>query len=343
MQPGPSSPWNTCKGPTLKKLLRKRRQYGTEFSIEEVLIIARQVAKGLTYAHSKGIVHRDLKPANLMLAEPVKGQITEDDVVKITDFGVSRVVADSTLRQTGKRSGTLPYMSPEQFRGELCTQKSDIYSFACTLHELVSGSPPFTTGDIPYQILNVRPQMSQRLPRSFANALLRGLAKDPDDRYESVEAFVAALEGNEAPWMPAFGQRLRRSFAFGKAVVLTAVVGDDRRVGPVACFALERIREGRPPVGAHPRRTPATSSKGKEEYGRAVEAVRQLVEATLQEQIKPLYRRRRLRRQRQRSPVSCKSIGGVPRDSWIRWRSSSCKICFFSTIERIKPLLTRHW
>ncbi len=68
-----------------------------------------------------------------MLAATPGDVLDKEVVVKITDFGISRVVADSTLRQTGKRTGTLPYMSPEQYRGELSKAKSDIYSLACTL------------------------------------------------------------------------------------------------------------------------------------------------------------------------------------------------------------------
>ena len=107
--------------------------------------------------HSARVIHRDLKPANLMLAKQAEGVLQPSDTIKITDFGISRVVADSTLRQTGKRSGTIPYMSPEQFRGELSTPSSDIYSLACTLYELSAGSPPFYTGDIGYQIMNIEP------------------------------------------------------------------------------------------------------------------------------------------------------------------------------------------
>ena len=73
---------------------------------------------------------------------------SDADIIKITDFGISRVVADSTLRQTGKRSGTVPYMSPEQFRGEVSTPSSDIYSLGCTWYEMLTGSPPFPDGSL---------------------------------------------------------------------------------------------------------------------------------------------------------------------------------------------------
>ena len=130
-----------------------------------------------------------------MLAKPVEGILQPSDTIKITDFGISRVVADSTLRQTGKRSGTIPYMSPEQFRGELSTPSSDIYSLACTLYELSAGSPPFYTGDIGYQIMNIEPAPLEDLPRTISETILRGLSKDAEDRFESAEEFVAAIEG----------------------------------------------------------------------------------------------------------------------------------------------------
>ncbi|MCH2374471.1 MAG: serine/threonine protein kinase, partial [Planctomycetes bacterium] len=180
---GPTWPFIAMEylhGPTLKQLLRARKQYGRSFELDEVLSVVRHVARGLSYAHSKNIVHRDLKPGNLMLAEAVGDRIADSDTVKITDFGISRVIADGTLRQTGKPSGTLPYMSPEQFRGEVSTAKSDIYSLACTLYELLSGRPPFYTGDIGYQIIHVEARALADTPRSIGNAILRGLAKDPD-------------------------------------------------------------------------------------------------------------------------------------------------------------------
>ena len=187
------------EGQTLKHLLRQRKREGRTFEAEELLVIVRQVGDGLAHAHARNVVHRDLKPANLMLAKPVEGDLDPSDIIKITDFGISRVVADSTLRQTGKRSGTVPYMSPEQFRGEVSTPRSDIYSFACTLYELVAGSPPFYTGDIGYQIMNIEPVPLEGMPRTIAETILRGLSKEPGDRFESVDDFVAAIEGRKIP------------------------------------------------------------------------------------------------------------------------------------------------
>lgn len=187
------------EGQTLKQFLRQRKRAGRRFAAEELLVIARQVGDGLAHAHAHNVVHRDLKPANLMLAKPVEGILQPSDTIKITDFGISRVVADSTLRQTGKRSGTIPYMSPEQFRGELSTPSSDIYSLACTLYELAAGSPPFYTGDIGYQIMNIEPAPLEDLPRTISETILRGLSKDAEDRFESAEEFVAAIEGRKIP------------------------------------------------------------------------------------------------------------------------------------------------
>lgn len=228
---GPTWPFlamEYLQGPTLKKLLRQRRQAGRAFSPEEILRIARQVVRGLEHAHAMGIIHRDLKPSNLMLATPpVEDQVLTTDRVKITDFGVSRVVADSTLRQTGKRSGTLPYMSPEQFRGETCTVQSDIYSLACTLYELLSGKPPFHTGDIGYQIVQkAPPALPPAVPRAMGNAIFKGLSKAPEDRFASSTAFLEALEGRTLVFPRRMVlRRLRQAAMAASAIVVLAFVG----------------------------------------------------------------------------------------------------------------------
>ena len=222
---GPTWPFfamEYLEGQTLKHLLRQRKREGRTFEAEELLVVARQVGDGLAHAHARNVVHRDLKPANLMLAKPVEGALQPSDTIKITDFGISRVVADSTLRQTGKRSGTVPYMSPEQFRGEVSTPSSDIYSLACTLYELVAGSPPFYTGDIGYQIMNIEPSPLEGIPHTIAETILRGLSKDSEDRFESVDEFVAALEGRKIPRPGRRGRGSLGTFAKMAAGILLA-------------------------------------------------------------------------------------------------------------------------
>ncbi len=209
------------EGPTLKELLRERKKEERSFEIEELTLMMEQVGKGLSYAHSKGLVHRDLKPANLMLARPIVGsQIGEDDTLKITDFGISRVVADSTLRNTGVRSGTLPYMSPEQFRGEECTVRSDIYSLGVTFYELIYGKPPYSSGDIGYQILNIEAKNIQSAPKWLNQVLARALAKNPNERYESPEEFVEAFQ-KKTPYPNGFSLgRFIRKHARTAALIL---------------------------------------------------------------------------------------------------------------------------
>ncbi len=218
------------QGPTLKELLRARKQEGRTLTPAEVLCAARQVERGLTYAHSKNVIHRDLKPGNLMLALPLGGELSNRDVIKITDFGISRVVADSTMRQTGKRSGTLPYMSPEQFRGEPASVQSDVYSLAATYYELLSGKPPFYTGDIGYQIVNIPPRpLAAGIPRHMMNALHRGLSKNPRHRPETVKELTQAMAGNAPGPIEIFLRRSRpllRGFAgWGAALAALLLVG----------------------------------------------------------------------------------------------------------------------
>ncbi|MBI4582590.1 MAG: protein kinase [Planctomycetes bacterium] len=212
------------QGPTLKELLRARKQEGRFFSVDELLAIAKQVGNGLTYAHSKNLIHRDLKPANLMLAAPPSNSLTESDVVKITDFGISQVIADSTMRQTGKRSGTLPYMSPEQYRGEECTAQSDTYSLAATFYELLSGRPPFYTGDIGYQILHLHPKPMASVPKGMNEVILKGLRKNPRDRYASVAEFVTALEKKKPAPQAAPPSALFKRLGVGLAVAASALI-----------------------------------------------------------------------------------------------------------------------
>jgi serine/threonine-protein kinase len=156
-----------------------------------VSIIAR-VADALGYAHRQNIVHRDIKPANIMYAP-------ESDAPKVTDFGIARIT-DSSRTRTGMVLGTPSYMSPEQLSGKKVDGRSDLYSLAVSLYQLLCGSLPFV-GDSMAQlmfrianepatdILSVRPD----LPPALVAVLDQAMAKDADQRYQTGDEFAAAL------------------------------------------------------------------------------------------------------------------------------------------------------
>ena len=117
-----------------------------------------QLCDALEYAHGQKIVHRDLKPANMM--------ITQDGDLKLADFGIAASMADSLSRSSMRNviSGTATYMSPQQLQGDVPRATDDIYAMGGTLYELLSGRPPFYTGDLTYQIINVQPHpLAERL------------------------------------------------------------------------------------------------------------------------------------------------------------------------------------
>ena len=141
---------------------------------DETVRILKPIAGALDYAHGEGVVHRDVKPANVM--------IRKDGHPYILDFGIAREIQETMTRVTGKlSSGTLLYMSPEQLRGQPPKAAQDVYSFAAMAYECLKGEPPFSRGQIEYQILNEQPE---RLPNDIrmSAAIMRGLSKEPEHR-----------------------------------------------------------------------------------------------------------------------------------------------------------------
>ncbi len=153
----------------------------------ETIAIATQIADALQYAHSKGVLHRDIKPANII--------ITFDDIVKITDFGIASVVSQSEPHSAGYLAGTPLYMSPEQIEGKVCTPTSDLYSLGIVIYEMLSGSPPFTTGDIAYHHVHSSPPPLRDIPSALTKVVFKCLQKKPEDRYSSADEVIKELKG----------------------------------------------------------------------------------------------------------------------------------------------------
>jgi eukaryotic-like serine/threonine-protein kinase len=178
------------EGPTLRDVLREGRKILPERALE----LTQGVLEALSYSHKAGIVHRDIKPANVML--------TPNGGVKVMDFGIARAVADTsaTMTQTAAVIGTAQYLSPEQARGETVDARSDLYSTGCLLYELLAGRPPFV-GDSPvsvaYQHVREAPvppsQLDPEITPEIDAVVLKALAKDPDDRYQSAAEMRADI------------------------------------------------------------------------------------------------------------------------------------------------------
>jgi eukaryotic-like serine/threonine-protein kinase len=215
--------------------LRDRLSREKQLPVDDALRIAREVADALSYAHSHGVVHRDIKPENILL---------QSGHAVVADFGIARAVAGAgraALTGTGIAVGTPAYMSPEQASGSRDLDgRSDLYSLACVLYEMLAGVPPFagtTAESLAHQHLNLAPrpitELRPAVPAAVAAALQRALAKAPADRFNPVAQFGEALGAGGSgqttaaalAGVPA-GQRPRRGpLVVGiAAVVVVAVV-----------------------------------------------------------------------------------------------------------------------
>ncbi|WP_311380436.1 Stk1 family PASTA domain-containing Ser/Thr kinase [Arthrobacter sp. ISL-72] len=177
-------------GKTLRDLIRAK-----EVSIDHAIDFTLGVLSALEYSHRAGIVHRDIKPANVMFCE-------DSDTIKVMDFGIARAMADSsaTMTQTQAVVGTAQYLSPEQARGETVDARSDLYSAACLLYEMLTGRPPFV-GDSPvsvaYQHVREIPEppssLNPEVSEALDSVLAKALQKNRADRFQDAAAFQRAL------------------------------------------------------------------------------------------------------------------------------------------------------
>ena len=180
------------EGETLTERLNRVKRLGWETVIEMTV----QVCRALKAAHDAGIIHRDLKPGNLMLSN--------DDLVKLTDFGVAQIFAAGKLTATGGIVGTAEYMSPEQAQGRKAHRSSDLYSLGAVMYCMLTGRPPFS-GRSTVEIIQQHrygqfdpPQsIVPEIPRWLDEVVCRLLSKDPDGRYP--DAYVLGLRLQEIP------------------------------------------------------------------------------------------------------------------------------------------------
>jgi serine/threonine-protein kinase len=187
---------------------------GHAFPLPRVLRIMEQACNALQFAHENNIVHRDIKPANVML--------TGDDTVKVTDFGTAKILQFGTVQQTAHVMGTPSYMSPEQVKGRAVDGRTDIFSLGVMFYEMITGEKPFPGESITtviYKIVNEQPvpprTIDPTIHPGISAAVLRALAKEPEDRYQSCHEFLedlrnyrnVAAEGNPRATVPSLANR----------------------------------------------------------------------------------------------------------------------------------------
>jgi serine/threonine-protein kinase len=212
------------EGESLRDRLRRERQ----LPVEDAVRITREAAQALEYAHGHGVIHRDIKPENLLL--------TPDGNTLVADFGIARGLAgdDMRLTNTGIVVGTPAYMSPEQAAGDpQADARSDIYSLACVLYEMLAGEPPYSgptaqamlvkrlTDPVP-SVRHARPSV----PENVEQALLKALAPVVADRPASAAEFARALQPSSA------------GSTTGPTVPLAAAIPGSRRRVPLAAMTL---------------------------------------------------------------------------------------------------------
>src|SRR6185436_12069392 len=174
--------------------LQERIARQGQLQVDEVLRIGRQIAAALDAAHAQGLVHRDVKPANILLENGIER-------VLVTDFGLARAADDASLTHSGMVAGTPQFMAPEQARGDVVDQRSDLFSFGSVLYTMCAGHPPFRAetlvgvltricGDSPRPLREINPAV----PEWLAAFIAKLMAKDRSHRFQSAAETAQILE-----------------------------------------------------------------------------------------------------------------------------------------------------
>ena len=259
------------EGCTLNQYLKKRG----ELHLEDAISAMSQVLGGLHYAHDQGVIHRDIKPSNLLL--------TRDGLIKIMDFGIARI-GPQNQTQSKLMMGTPLYMAPEQYLGSSVDCRCDIHAVGVVLHELLTGSPPFTGTDaeVMYRICNEKPKPLQTLDPQVAQALDpiigKALEKSLENRYASAADFAEALR---SAWQATSGKPLSPKLS-DQARTIAAAPGNPQPGNPLAdtwVRASDKTSgdQSRAPSAPQPDSPPATGSLTAWSRDQLAEIERQLV------------------------------------------------------------------
>ena len=204
---------------------------GPPLALGEALRLVREACAGLDHAHKGGIVHRDIKPSNLLL--DAEGRL------KISDFGIAKMAGQATeLTMTGSVMGSPHYLSPEQIRGEELDGRSDLFSLGVVLYEMLTGRSPFAaptlTAVLHKLIYEDPPQLSTHgldLPAAVEATVRRALAKQPSERFQTMDAMLAVLDALNAGRSPSAGELPVEAASAGRTAPPGAGISSRRTCG----------------------------------------------------------------------------------------------------------------
>lgn len=236
------------RGRSLRDVLRRER-----LPLDRGAEIVADAASGLHYAHERGLVHRDVKPGNVL--------VSDEGIVKVTDFGIARAVAAETVTQTAAVFGTAAYVAPEQAQGEAVDRRTDVYALGCVLYEVLAGRQPFAADSavaLAYKHVSETPVVPSRSNPQISPQLdaivMRAMAKDPAERYQTArdlaEDIRRALHGQAVSAPPA------------SAYSATQVVRRDPQPTMVAASPPPRVYERERTYVDEPLPPPRRSSRG---------------------------------------------------------------------------------